>query len=352
MSWTRTDEENWLYILKARWDETGASAIVPPLRSIVLGNTTGVGPTSRADHKNWPLYNLKWYYEQKYQPMDPAYNYGLYTYAAITGLPDIDSNGFLRTVHAGDTSTGLFRMSWVQNMNRKGGRAIMSEIVNSSFTNNANGSWDEFVNFWLYDYPSTSFFSIVAYAWNGAKTSASSHAAPDHGEIIEVLKAKTIRPLRVEGEGAWVPGPGQASPYLGTFPIGSLDDTITDNMDWPWIALTAVSTTKDVSLRDFRYEHLNINSAIDGFPGVLEDLTNRYKTPDLISAQSEEYVNKKYERYSQWLQDTMEVPKEFRVRCQASPIFDMSKLSSMAMPSDTDTTTATGTLGTTGGSSY
>ena len=343
MSWTRTGEENWLYILKARWDESGPSARNPALRDEVLDLSTG-----RADHKTWPIFNMKWFYDVKSKPMSKNLDFSLYTYAAITGLPDIDSNGFLCTTHDG-TSTGLFRMSWVQNMYKKaaGCPPCIPVIASNSYSNSANGSWDEFANFWLIDYPSTSFFSIVAHATNSARTNASTG-----GEIIEVLKSKSLRPLAIEGEGAFIPGPGTISPYYGAFPLGTYVSSVADKMDWPWLALTGVSTTKDVADRDFRYEHLSINSAIEGFPQVLEDLTNRYKTSTLVDAQAEEYVNKKYEFFEQLLNATIEVPKEFRVRSQASPTFDMFKLSSMAMPSGTDTTTTPGSLGTTGGSSY
>jgi len=341
MSWTRTGEENWLYILKARWDESGPSAITPALRDEVLDLSTG-----RADHKTWPIFNMKWFYDVKFKTMSKNLDFSLYTYAAITGLPDIDSNGFLCTTHDG-TSTGLFRMSWVQNLMAEGPTKPLSITTSPTLSNSANGSWNEFANFWLIDYLSTSFFSIVAHTTNSARTTASIA-----GEIIAVLKSKSLRPLAIEGEGAFIPGPGTISPYYGAFPLGTYDSSVAYKMDWPWLALTGVSTTKPAGSRDFRYEHLSINSAIEGFPQVLEDLTNRYKTSTLVDAQAEEYVNKKYEFFEQLLNATIEVPKEFRVRSQASPTFDMFKLSSMAMPSGTDTTTTPGSLGTTGGSSY
>ena len=150
----------------------------------------------------------------------------------------------------------------------------------------------------------------------------------------------------------FIPGPGEPGrPYAGSVTPDAYADSVVYNCDWPWLAHTTWEYTPTHD-RELRHEHVGINSAIDGNPQVLEDLTNRYKTVTRVNAQAEEYVNNKYQLFDQLLQATMEVPKEFRVRCQTSPTFDMSKLSSMPMPSDTDTTTAIGTIGTTVGSSY
>ena len=155
----------------------------------------------------------------------------------------------------------------------------------------------------------------------------------------------------IEFEGLLIPGPGVIAPHAGSVPPGTYDSSVTDKQDWPWVA--AVTWPSEyLEDWDFRSGHLIINSGIHEFPQIREDLTNRYKTVERVDAQAEEYVNNKYQLFDQLLQATTEVPKEFRVRCQTSPTFDMSKLSSMAMPTDTGTTTATGPLETTGGSSY
>ena len=173
------------------------------------------------------------------------------------------------------------------------------------------------------------------------------------GDAIEVLKNRGLGPVALFGEGAFIPNPGEmGSPYLGRYTLDTLLSADMYRTNFPWTAVTTVPVAEDIGSRSFRSEHLSINSAISAYPNILEDLTNRYKTSTLVDAQAEEYINKKYELFEQLLHATIEVPKEFRVRSQASPTFDMSKLSSMPMPTGTDTTTATATLGTAGGSSY
>lgn len=354
MSWTRTSEDNWFYVLRARWDDTGASAVPPSTLDINLGDTA-ISKISGDWQQNYsyPIHTTKWARDvMSLGGFHHSKEYRQYTYAIITGLPDFDANGFLYTYNtSGENMGAQFRMSWMQNLYETPDSDPTVSITSNGYSNSANGSYADYVSFWLNSYPSTAFFSIKATANLKARFERLSggHIV---GDITEVLYNRNLAPVSLAGEGIYLANIGEMGiPYVGTHTLESLSHAITWKPFWPWLALSSVSADTDIGDRNFRNGHFKINCAISTYTMVLEDLTNRYKTSVLVAAQSEEYVNEKYELFDQLLQVTIEVPKEFRVRSQTSPTFDMSKLSSMAMPSDTNTTTPTPSI-TPGGSSY
>jgi hypothetical protein len=97
--------------------------------------------------------------------------------------------------------------------------------------------------------------------------------------------------------------------------------------------------------------YVNYYTYPESYPTYVSDLRSRFKTPALIEEQSTKYIEEKVSILRDMLDSLLVMPKEFRVRMQASTPYNLANVSSIPDGESMSTPTTTITAGTTTGMS-
>ena len=349
MSWTHYDENNVVVYLQGRFDETGA----PGESSIVHWCSTWSGNSYKDlwpladDDGQVPFFTMKFYWQENNSYLYKNSENVLKDYVPITGLPNLDSHGFL-------DSNSYFRISWLRNLlygDASGGDDLTTNLVDDDRWTETlfdpQGSWESFLNFWHTEYKNHWFCGYRA--WGQSRASVTdTHYRDDEedAEIVEVQIKKFLSPvsLKYDAENS-LPSERNSDPAPYDHMHGSLTSLQEYKHFYPWLSFDVSSDSLD---RDFRVNHFKIN------PGSYDDLHNdvrhRFQKTQYVEDASEAYMASKVDYFNTLLETTISTPKEFRVRTQASPAFDLNRLTTMPMSDSTSATSPTTT--STGGSSY
>jgi len=358
MSWTRPSENDWHYPLVMSLDspEDGPFSNRWSLESELLSPWKDYSTFRHYTAAfRYPDFTIKfWYNEDRGIELPKNENdFSLYTYSVLTGLPDFDANGFL------DTSKYFkgVKVGALYKNNNEG--TTTDDIKINTWINRSHGRWDNFYSYWLDTMYTEPYTCIYAQTTSAAAAQNGSNRAATGGEITEVLRNKVLHVVAPESSANYHIINPDSSMLSDPGRFADISDQYKYSPFWPWLFLNnddGHSTSEVAGDRDYRNGHLKINSAFSTYTGVLVDWTeNRYPTAEKVALKSEEYINQRLEHFNILLESTIEVPKEFRVRTQNAPRLQISKISSMAMPSTpsqaSEATTSTSS-DTMGGSTY
>jgi hypothetical protein len=364
MSWTHYNQENYMFWLKGRFDETGVpGTCMEADRAQRTGIFSDIYDMTD-DSQQRPFWNMKMYWEN-YNATLKVYDINeLFTYTAITGLPDVDANGFLN-------KDEYFRISSLRNL-KYYDASDDDELKLNSFDDSAGrwteaifepaGSWNSFESFWASGYLNTWWCGYRSWGSTRASVNAArfENSADDiddgDDEIVEVLRKRYLSPCNLKWDAASIfPAERTANPTPYDYLYQDITDKQLKKHNYPWMMMEDDSRAADLETRDFRTQHFKVNPGTT-WTGLYADIYSRWKTVSAVDTVSEAYVDSKVEYFINLLKVTISTPKEFRVRTQASPLFDRNKLSTLASPEGTGTPAAgTGTPAATtpmGGTSY
>jgi hypothetical protein len=362
MSWSHYDENRVMIWAQGRFDETG----IPGNTDSAVGSFGAIiARCKREDstfYEYWPMssnddqvpfFNMKFYWQDYNTPLEEPEVNILKTYTAITALPNLDSHGYL-------DSNSYFRISWLRNLLSQPDPDADELVLNLTVADRwaktvfePGGSWESFVDFWTTTYPNVWFTGYRAFGETRASVTSRRYENPydddeDPEEIVEILYSRFVSEIKLTWEAENV------LPRERTASATSYDSyhtSITTHQEYkhcyPW-----VTPTPGTADRDYRVSHFKINPGTS-YTALHDDIRSRFKKIGAVETACEGYIASKVDYFNSLLEMTISTPKEFRVRTQASPVFDLNKLTTMPMSDNTSATSTTSpTTTSAGGSSY
>ena len=171
---------------------------------------------------------------------------------------------------------------------------------------------------------------------------------------VEVLKSRTHGPTSVASLDGRILGTDlQPVDYHD---VDSVPNNEKHQQNWPWIGDLYDTTGAGIehSARDYSrlYE---LNNGFNDYPGVYQDLYQRWFAKDYNAIRSSTYLETRYAKLTATIELASELPKEYRVRMQPAKKFDLSKvgfLPTESMDITTSETSGPSSGGSGGGSGY
>ncbi len=349
MSWTHYNESKIMFWLRGRVDETGIPGESPEAELTKRDSGLSAIYAYSEDSQQLPFWNMRAWWEIENARLQVQDINELFTYAVITGLPDVDTNGFL-------SATAYFRISTLRNLKyydaSDDDELKLNDEDDGRWTEalfDPGGSWASFEAFWSNGYLNTWWCGYRSWGSTRASVNAPRFERDtddiDDGDdrMTEVIRKRYLSPCNTKWDAANIfPKERTADPAPYDYLYQDITTKQETKHNYPWMNMNDSWRTMDLETRNFRNQHFLINPGTS-WTGLYDDIYSRWKTPSTIDTVSEAYVNSKVEYYINLLNVTISTPKEFRVRTQASPLFDRSKLSTIGASEGATTSTAAST---------
>lgn len=368
MSWNRVDIDMFFSVLNARYDNFGSTAIIPANGSKIddLFGVAGAFDESKHNGQFFVVAN-------KLDPdiaattietdagmivaSKPAIVYRV-VYGVITGPPDFKEDGTLYTKTSGTKSTRFRQSSIVKTIGfgYDGSVTVLNSPEQPEYFSYIAGNWSDFESFYTSNYASAPYTCMRGISQSQMVESVAITTAwmlGGTGPLTLTYDANNLIPSNDDSVEA---------PFYNIF--SSLSETQKRRTSWPFQftkeADLGASIETGMALidegasgfRDLRMNHQFIDNSLNLYPEIRNNLITRYKTKGYIDSLQEAYLEAKFSAYKSILESTREVPKDFRIRTQASELFNDEMVSAIGMPtSDGMSTSATTTTTTTSGMS-